>query len=227
MTGFPWWSTVKPEPRRQPSIAILGAGGHGRDIGSILVAAGRQFTFRDDDHQGNGRGLLSTVVLEGEEFIVGVYDPFIRRRLARSTRGSGATAIHPTVVHVDSQYYPAGTVVGAGTILGPSVELGHEVHIGPGCTITRTKIGPYSTVAPGVHIAGGVEIGEACLIGVGAVVSNLITIGDGAVIGAGAVVVRDVAAGETVVTRALTATRDDEWVEKAERFAYGLRPPAK
>jgi acetyltransferase-like isoleucine patch superfamily enzyme len=212
MTGFPWWSTVKPEPRRQPSVAILGAGGHGLDIGGILKAAGRRYTFRDDDHQGNGRGLRDAFVDPGEEYIVGVYDPFIRRRLARrSERGWEATAIHPTVIAEDDQFYPSGTVVDAGTVIGIGVDLGHGVHIGPNCTITRTKVGPYTTIGPRVAIAGGVTIGEACLIGVGAVVSNLITIGDGAVVGAGAVVVRDVAAGETVVTRALTATSEKGW----------------
>ena len=47
---------------------------------------------------------------------------------------------------------------------------------------------------------------KGVLIGVGASVANLVGVGHDAVVGAGAVVVRDVRAGETVVTRDLTAT---------------------
>jgi acetyltransferase-like isoleucine patch superfamily enzyme len=201
-------------------IAILGAGGHGRDIGDILDSLSLPYEFFDDARDGY-RGCDKA----HGPFVVGVNDPRIKRVLAENhQKGTPTSAVHHTVD--TSCWWPGGVVIGAGTAVGPNVELGRHVHIGAGGTITRTQVGDYTTIGPGCHIAGDVTIGSEVLIGVGAVVSNLITIGDGAVVGAGAVVVRDVAAGETVVTRALTAT-SDEWAEKAERFAYGLRPPAK
>ncbi len=94
-----------------------------------------------------------------------------------------------------------GAVVGAGTTIGPDVTLGRHTHIGAGCTITRTTIGDYCQIAPGVDIAGDVTIGDRVFVGVAATIANLVTIGDDAVIGAGAVVLPNttVPAGETWV----------------------------
>jgi acetyltransferase-like isoleucine patch superfamily enzyme len=58
-------------------------------------------------------------------------------------------------------------------------------------------VGDFSTVSPGVNIAGNVHVGEGVFFGVGANVINGVhsrplVIGDGAVVAAGACVTRDV-----------------------------------
>jgi UDP-3-O-[3-hydroxymyristoyl] glucosamine N-acyltransferase len=189
------------------AVAILGAGGHGRDIAAICRAGGDPVEFYDDHLD----GFKATNKATGR-YLIGVNNPNTRRLMAAEridvvNRDHATHAIHPTADYPSLYWWPNGLVVGARTCIGPEVTFGEHVHIGAGCTLTRTTVGAYTTIGPGVNIAGDVKIGEGVLVGVGAVVSNLITIGDGAVVGAGAVVVRDVAAGETVVTRALTATR--------------------
>lgn len=137
--------------------------------------------------------------------VIGVNDPATRKRLAIGS--NPVTLIHPTATVDPTSALEPGCVVGAGTHIGPDCYLGAHVHVGPGCTLTRTVVGSFTTISPGVDIAGDVAVGFEVLIGVGARVANLRSIGDRAVIGAGAVVVRDVAPGETVICRELTATR--------------------
>jgi UDP-3-O-[3-hydroxymyristoyl] glucosamine N-acyltransferase len=180
-------------------VAILGAGGHGQDIASIATACGHVPAFYDD-----GPNALILCKHVQDPYVVGVNDPATRRRMAVGP--TPTRLVHPTATVASNAYLGEGCVVGAGSHIGPKTILGRHVHVGAGVTITRTTVGGFTTIGPGVQIAGDCTIGEECFVGVGAVIANLRTIGDGAVIGAGAVVVRDVAPGETVVTRDLTAT---------------------
>ena len=184
-------------------VAVLGAGGHGQDIAAIAEALGHEIIWFDDYMSGPGR-CATRHLPDDHLYVVGVNDPATRRRLAAGS--NPVTLVHPTATVADSADIFPGCVVGAGTHIGPEVTLGDHVHVGAGCTLTRTTIGAYTTVSPGVDIAGDVTIGEECLIGVGATVSNLVHIGDRVTIGAGAVVVRNAADDQTVICRNLTAT---------------------
>lgn len=172
------------------SLHIIGNGGHGHDLADIAKAAGAVPELHDDD-PAKGRPLPGDV-----PFLIGIADP--HARAARDYAGNQPHSIHhPTAAGwVARQGF--GCAVGAGTTIGPNVTLGRHTHIGAGCTLTRTTIGDYCQIAPGVDIAGDVTIGDRVFVGVGATVANLVTIGDDAVIGAGAVVIRDVPAGVTV-----------------------------
>lgn len=172
------------------TVHILGAGGHGRDIADIVKAAGLTPSIHDDDPD-RGRPLPGDV-----SFLIAVADP--ADRAARDRPGSQPFAIyHPSVVGFAACGF--GVVIGAGTTIGPDVTLGRHTHIGAGCTLTRTTIGDYCQIAPGVDIAGDVTVGDRCFLGVGCRVANLVTIGDDVTVGAGSVVLHDVPAGSTVV----------------------------
>jgi len=73
------------------------------------------------------------------------------------------------------------------------------------CTVSHdVDLGDFTTLSPGVHIAGWVSVGRGVFFGTGAVVKNgcrqrKIRINDGAIIGAGACVIGDVDRGATVV----------------------------
>lgn len=172
------------------TVHILGNGGHGRDLADIVKAVGSVFSIHDDDPE-RGSPLPGDV-----SYLIGIAEP--HARAARDYAGNQPYSIHhPSVVgHAACGF---GAVIDAGTTIGPNVTLGRHTHIGPGCTLTRTTIGDYCQIAPGVDIAGDVIIGHRVFIGVGATVANLVTIGDDAIIGAGAVVIYDVPAGATVV----------------------------
>ena len=171
-------------------IAVLGAGGHGHDIAAIAQARGVGVEFYDD-----GWNTLPCCCRNRGRYVVGVNDPATRRRLAVGS--NAVTLVHPTATVSPDAKLSEGVVVGAASTVGPQVVLGPHVHIGPGCTVTRTTVGGYTTISPGVDIAGDVTIGEECMIGVGATISNLVTIGDRVTIGAGAVVLENVPADQT------------------------------
>ena len=181
-------------------LAVLGAGGHGQDVRAIAEAAGHSCYMLDDRYKPSHR---CAALPDGAPYVVGVNSPATRRRLAVGSNPT--TLIHPTATVDPSSLIDSGCVIGAGVHIGPGCHLGRHVHVGPGSTLTRTRVGEFTTISPGVDIAGDVVIGPEVLIGVGARVANLRRIGTWARVGAGAVVVRDVEAGETVVTRALTA----------------------
>jgi acetyltransferase-like isoleucine patch superfamily enzyme len=70
--------------------------------------------------------------------------------------------------------------------------IGHDV-----------AISDYSTLGPGVHIAGCVKIGKRVFIGAGTVIVNgtlaePLVIGDDTVVGAGSCVIRSLPAGSYV-----------------------------
>jgi acetyltransferase-like isoleucine patch superfamily enzyme len=73
-----------------------------------------------------------------------------------------------------------------------------------GCTIGHdVTVDAFSTLLPGVRVAGCVRIGRGAYIGSGATIINgtpdkPLVVGDDAVVGAGACVTRSVAPGVTV-----------------------------
>ena len=196
------------------TVHILGNGGHGRDLADIVKAVGAVPSMHDDN-QDRGAPLP-----DGVSFLLGIAEP--HARAARDYAQNQPYSLHhPSVI--GSAACGFGAVIGAGTTIGPGVTLGRHAHVGAGCTLTRTTIGDYCQVAPGVDIAGDVTIGDRVFVGVGATIRNLVTIGDDAVIGAGAVVIHDVPAGATVVgipakviRRKRSTTPFDGWNESTK-----------
>ncbi|MET3652557.1 acetyltransferase-like isoleucine patch superfamily enzyme [Dyella japonica] len=90
--------------------------------------------------------------------------------------------------------YP-GTVITTNTAVGPYAQ------INAGCTVSHdVHLGEFSTLSPGVHVAGHVCIGRDVFVGTGANIingrpDNLLSIGDGAIIAAGACVINSVEPG--------------------------------
>ena len=177
------------------TIAILGAGGHGRDIAGIAEACGYSYQFYDDQLD----GFLGCDKVTSP-YVVGVNEPGARKLLAESVDPEIVpfSLVDPTGTRHRLSVHQFGVVVGAGTHMGPAVYLGDHVHVGAGCTITRTSVEDFATIGPGCDIAGDVTIGEGAFLGVGVVVKNLVRIGAWSRIGAGSVVVDDVPDGATV-----------------------------
>jgi len=164
-------------------IAVVGGGGHGRDIAGIL---GGSFTMFYDDDPSRGAPIAE---LEGE-FLLGVNDPKVRCELA--------ARIARECPHASP--FDDGSIAWPGAWCHPSIQYGRHVHINTGATVSQDcVIGDFVTLSPGVHVCGDVTIGDRVNIGAGAVVKNLVTIGDDVVIGCGAAVIDDVPDGATVV----------------------------
>jgi len=134
-------------------------------------------------------------------FVTAVANPSLRRRIAESYERKGfqpISLIHPTARIAPSTPIPNGAIVCAGAILTTHIQLGRYPLINLHTTIGHdAQLGEFVTLAPGVHLSGGVVIGDEVELGTGAVVLPLKSIGAGARIGAGAVVTKDLLGGRT------------------------------
>lgn len=196
-------------------IAIIGAGGLGREVLALLRALPEQFEVMGffDDVVSKGQRIMDVPVLgpvknintESVAAVIAIGNPQIKEKIAASLVNSGVTfpvIIHPTAIIGDreSVRIGAGSILTAGTNLTIDIVIGKHVLINLNTTIGHNvRIGDYTSVMPGVNLAGEVQLGAGVLIGSGANVINKVTIGEKAKIGSGAVVIRDIPAGVTAV----------------------------
>lgn len=188
----------------EKQVIIIGAGGHGKVIADIVLAAGdRVLGFLDD---GLTKGVLvcDIPVLGGvedyvrfpeAEFVIAIGNAAVRRRMAESLRGvTWHTAVHPAAVvsKLDAVIGP-GTVVMAGAVVNPGARIGSHCIINTGSVVEHdNRIGDFVHISVGAKLAGTVTIGDDAWIGIGAVVSNNLSVCGGAMVGAGAVVVKNI-----------------------------------
>jgi sugar O-acyltransferase (sialic acid O-acetyltransferase NeuD family) len=143
----------------------------------------------------------------GAYVVMAIGDPVLRERCARKCDVRGlrfASLVHPGVVMSPFVVAGEGCVIAAGSVLTTNIALGRHVHVNVCCSVSHDAVlGDFSTLSPGVHLAGWITMGRRVLVGTGAVIRNgasdrRLVIGDDAVIGAGACVIGDVPEGITV-----------------------------
>lgn len=204
----------------QPDIgplAIVGAGGFGRECLDIVEALDAQGTSLDflgfiDDAGGDAtlltpRGVRClgplTALPSHATYVIAIGDGATRLRMDDELTHRGLV---PTVlVHPDASLgsecrIGPGTIVNAGATVTTNITLGRHVQIHANSTVGHdATLHDAVSVYPGATISGAVTVGDGATIGTGANVLPGVTIGSRAFVGAGAVVTRDVAAGVTVV----------------------------
>jgi sugar O-acyltransferase (sialic acid O-acetyltransferase NeuD family) len=210
----------------QQRIAIVGAGGFGREVIDVVEAMTRdgaplQLVGTVDDADTNAallarRGvaylgpvshltdpagdLHSTADPLG--YVIGIGSGEVRCRLDTALAAAGLralTIVHPAATIGGDNRIGAGCIITAGVRVTTNVTLGRHVCLHVNATVGHDAVlDDYVSVFPGATVGGGTHIGAAATIGTGANVLQGITIGAGAMVGAGAVVTRDVPAGVTV-----------------------------
>lgn len=195
------------------SLAILGAGGHGRVVADCAETAGWPAITVFDDRPspvargpwpigGTGADLVARLS-EFEGMIVGIGDNAARLDWHRRLIGLGGrlvSLIHPRATVSSYASLGVGTVVFAGAVINIGARLGQAVIVNTGATVDHDgDLADGVHVSPGAHLSGGVRVGEASWVGVGAALREGVTIGERVLIGAGAVVVKSVDDGLTVV----------------------------
>ncbi|MGH9268764.1 MAG: NeuD/PglB/VioB family sugar acetyltransferase [Acidimicrobiales bacterium] len=189
-------------------LYVVGAGGFGRETLDALLAGGETpSAFLDERRAGETcRGLPVLSVDDaptGSEFVVGIAEPSVRRRLVATllSRGLAPRAVvHPAAVVGPETELGQGAVVLALAHISSNVQLGAHGQVNYGATIGHDALlGDFTTVLPGANIAGGVILEEDVTVGSNACILPGRRVGRGAVVGAGAVVTKDVAGGSVVV----------------------------
>ena len=200
-------------------VAIVGAGGHAREVLDVLdaCAAGGAaldvLGFLVDGRFGEVGQLVNGLPILGDlgwlaahrdvELLCGIGAPEVRQRETASALALGArffTAVHPRVERARGVSIAEGCVIPAGCILGNNVKLGRHVHFNLGCTVGHDSVlGDFATLSPGVHLAGNVRIDEGSSIGTGANIIEKLRVGAWSVVGAGSTVIRGLPANCTAV----------------------------
>jgi sugar O-acyltransferase (sialic acid O-acetyltransferase NeuD family) len=197
---------------RKP-IMIYGAGGLGREVLAMLSSMGAwEVTGFLDDRVAKGTNISGVPVIgsaddlraEGVNIVVAVGDSSLKQRIVSRLATKKIlfpTLIHPTAVLQDQSriQIDEGTVICAGVVLTVDIRIGKHVLVNLNSTVGHdAAIGDFSSVMPGVNIAGEVTIGKGVLIGSGANIMNRVSLGDQCKVGMGAVVLSNVEAEKTV-----------------------------
>lgn len=194
-------------------LLITGASGHGDVINELAERIGcyEEIYYLDDDQKQQQKNVK---VIGGSEYaiehkdeydvIVAIGNARIRRQIQESYQEHGVhlvSLIHPdAILPMEDICIGKGSVVMADAVLQSGVELGDGVIANTSCSIDHNgKIGSYSHIAVGSHLAGNVVVGEGTWVGAGAVISNNIDVCDEVMLGAGAVIVRDITESGTYV----------------------------
>lgn len=198
-------------------IAIIGAGGLGREVLTLISALSEwNATGYYDDNLSKGTIIKNLPVLgsvqdladleENYNVVIAIGDVNAKQRVIEKLKHRNQihypVLIHPHAILQEhlSIAMGAGTVIAAGSILTADIKIGNHVLINLNCTVGHGSIiGNYCSVMPGVNIAGNVVIGNQVLIGSGSNLLPGISVGDHARIGAGAVVTKSVLSDKTVV----------------------------
>jgi len=198
------------------ALYIIGAGGHAREVASILTQLKNvKIAGYFSDDQPTGRladewlGPIADITPEATKnyskgaFIVAIGDNDIRRRVIMQIEAlglSGYSVISPDI------YIDPTIKIEPFTQICRNVSLTCDLHIGKGVIINTgaiishdAQLGDFAFIGPGATICGNVKIGEEAFIGAGATILPNIIIGDKAVIGAGAVVTQNVSTDAKVM----------------------------
>jgi sugar O-acyltransferase (sialic acid O-acetyltransferase NeuD family) len=201
-------------------IVIIGAGGHGREVADIVRhqcqgdSSLELLGFIDENPGVWGIVRDGVPVLGGWSWfddrrpddirvICAVGAPDVSRRLTAHAERLGfgfAQAISPLAWISPFARRGCGITVFPQVVVNTGTILRDHCIVNVGATISHDcDIGTYSFIAPGVHLAGNVTVGEECWIGLGASVIQGCSIGPRTVVGAGAAVIRDLDADVTAV----------------------------
>lgn len=201
-------------------LLIYGGGGHAREVAWLAEQIGESchlLGFIDDalalqDTVLNALPVFSlakaSAQFPGAAVVSGIGSPHARQATMEKAAAAGlrfASLIHPAIRLSRWVEVGQGVVIFAGSTLTVNIRLGNHVHINQGCSVSHDCVlEEYATLAPGVRLAGAVQLGKRVNVGTGAAFINgtlsaPLTVGDDAVIGAGACVIRPVAPGSTVV----------------------------
>lgn len=200
-------------------IAIIGAGGFGREVKTLIDSINQSEKRYDligffDDNIDRGTIVNGLMVLGGLTDLnkidyklnvaLGIGVPDVKKRLISSITNSNINfpnLIHPSVIlSGDDVTLGKGNIICAGNILTCNIIIKNFITLNLCCTVGHdTKIGDYSSFMPSVNISGEVDINQSVYVGTGAKIINQLSIGENTIVGAGAVVAKTLPANCTAV----------------------------
>jgi sugar O-acyltransferase (sialic acid O-acetyltransferase NeuD family) len=188
------------------SVIVLGAGGHGKSVISVLRASGYVVTgVFDDDVAKQEKDCLGIPVsgLDSHRLafpdmtgVIAVGKNEMRQALAaRFHHIEWLTLIYPGAYVNPTARIGAGTVVFPHAVIGAEAVVGAHAVVSANCTVGHeARLGDFVQLAPGVQVGGEAHLGTGVMMGIGSAIVPGAAIGEWTVVGAGAAVVGDLPA---------------------------------
>lgn len=191
-------------------LIIIGAGNVGGFVSYNIDEFNTEYEvigFLDDDRDKIGKKLYEREVLgpiqDIRNFIgmnisvvIGIANPIIKRGIAKELLPLKFE--FPSFIS-KNVWLSKKVSLGKGVILYPGVSINYDtivddfVIINMNCAIGHNcSISTYSTLAPGVNLAGFTQIGEAVDVGIGVSTKQQVKIGKNAIIGGQTMLINDV-----------------------------------
>jgi acetyltransferase EpsM len=208
---------------RPERLIIVGAGGHGAEIGAYIADVtrngwnGELLGYLDDQAvsspaAGPLLGKLDAFTRCPPEFFDGLYfltavgSNYARRMIVDRLAALYGLRMSPWTLNHPTAYVGSQVQIGDGSCLAPHAMTTTRIRIGKHCILNVKAsvshdcvLGDFVNVNPGATICGNVMIGDGAYVGAGAVIKEKISIGAGSVIGAGAIVINDLPPNVTAV----------------------------
>lgn len=177
-----------------PETFIIGAGGHGRVVASMLSVEPTFVTTTAATED----TLLGRLVADhpGADFYLGLGANRDRSRVAGKLRALGGrmpTCVAPNAFVARDAHLDPATVVCLGSQVGSRAQVGFACIINTLSSVDHDCVlGDYSQVTAGVTFGGTVVVGKNCFFGIKSGVIPNVTIGDDVVVLAGSLVTASV-----------------------------------
>lgn len=191
-------------------VVVWGASGHALVVADILTLQGYAVVGYLDSLSPLRRNEIfgGAVVLGGLEQLPKLLDSGInimamgighnasRLSLANVAREKGfilPELVHPEAIIASTAELEEGALVAAGAVVNPYCKIESNAIVNTAASIDHESIINHSAhIAPGVRIAGRVDIGPGAFVGIGSVIKDHVSIGARAIIGAGSLVLQDI-----------------------------------
>lgn len=208
-----------------PSLAVVGAGGHGRVVADAADLLGWDVVFFDDRAaevlpEWPVIGRVDQLIEQPGQVdgaIVAIGNNRVRLDLTRRLLSIGMTLpaiIHPAAVVSSRAQLGFGVFLAASARVGIGANLGTASIINTGANADHDcTLSDGVHLSPGVILSGSVTIGECSWIGTGSCVRNNIMIGANTVVGVGSAVVSDLP--DNVIAYGTPARMVRSWTAEA------------
>lgn len=197
-------------------IAILGAGGFGREVNLIVQQLIKKYNdynflgyFDDEDKSREfGKSYLGDIkTLNGWKgnisIAIAIGNGQTRKAIVDKIDNKNVryvTLISPHAILNDITKVGKGSIICAGANLTTNIKIGDFVIVNLNATIGHDcHLANYSSIMPGANLAGNVTLEEKAFVGSGANVLNGLKMGENTILGSGAVLTRNLDANNVAI----------------------------
>jgi len=180
-------------PAPVPKYAILGCGGHAREVINLMKQEGRvEICGIYDDNEAMHGTIIGNVRVQGSisampddvNWLICIGQNEVRKlindRLDPRGLGLAGKPYYPLndVMLAESSVVGVGTFIGRGTFVGPSVTIGKHCIIQPGAYLSHDAVvGDYVFLGGRVMMGGFAQVGTGTVVGMGVIIAPKVKVG--------------------------------------------------